>query len=112
MRVLVKRLYEHVISMIEGWLEDINHYRWVKKGCPMLPTLLGICIDKLEACLEENGCARTTLARKNSQHPCFLCWWYFSYDIVSSNLDEQLRILNLFSSCKSMSVNTDETKLW
>jgi hypothetical protein len=56
---LCDKVNEKVIAKlrsIEGWLEEINYNIGVNKGCPLSPTLFGIYIDKLEACLEETIC--------------------------------------------------------
>jgi len=42
-------------------LEEIYCNIRFKQGCPLPPTLFGIYIDKLEACLEEAGYVGTTL---------------------------------------------------
>ena len=58
-------LYENVIAKFktnEGWSKDIKCNIGVKQGFPLSPTLFSICIDNLEGCLEEAGCAGTFLA--------------------------------------------------
>ena len=65
MRAFAIRLYENVIAKFksnEGWSKDIKCNIGSKQGFPLSPTLFGIYIDKLEGCLEEAGCAGTTLA--------------------------------------------------
>ena len=64
MRATAIRLYENVIAKFKrnkGWSRDIKCNIGVKQGFPFSPTLFGIYIDKLEVCLEEEGCAGTFL---------------------------------------------------
>ena len=57
------RLYENIIckfNITEGWSKEINCNIGVKQGCPLSPTLFGMYIDKLEECLEKEGCVGPT----------------------------------------------------
>ena len=50
LRVVAMRMYDNVIAKftnIEGWSKDMNYNIGVKQGCPLSPTIFGICIDKL-----------------------------------------------------------------
>jgi hypothetical protein len=47
----------------QGWLKEISYNVGAKQRCPLSPTLFGVYIDKLEACLDKAGCIGTTLAR-------------------------------------------------
>ena len=65
LRAATIRLYKNVIAKLksnEGWSKDIKCNIRVKQDCPLSPTLFAIYIDKLEGCLEEEGCAGTILA--------------------------------------------------
>ena len=113
LRAATIRLYENVISKLKrnkGWSKDIKCNIGVKQGFPLSPTLFGIYINKLEGCLEEAGCAGTTLAR------IVIILLLYADDIVlltrcPSDLDKQLRLLKDFCSTMGISVNTDKTKV-
>jgi hypothetical protein len=106
-------LYENVIAKFrnnEGWSKEINCNIGVKQGCPLSPTLFGIYIDKLEACLEEASCVGTTLAG------IVIILLLYIDDIVLMvrcpfDLNKQLRILKDFCSSIGMSINIDKTKV-
>jgi len=54
LKVVAIRLCENIIvkfTYTKDWSYKINCNIGVKQGCPLFPTLFGICIDKLEACL-------------------------------------------------------------
>jgi hypothetical protein len=74
------------------------------------PTLFDICIDKLEDCLEEEGCVGPTLT-------CTVInILLYADDIflmvrIPHYLGKQLRILKDFCSNTGMTVNTDKTKV-
>ena len=106
------RLYEKFIAKFknnEGWTSDINCNIGVKQGCPLSPTLFGICIDKLEMCLEEAGCTGTILAG------IVIILLLYVDDIVlmercRSDLDKKLRILKYFCSNMGIYVNNQQDK--
>jgi hypothetical protein len=82
----------------------------VKQGCPLSPTLFGIYIDKLEDCLEKEGCVGPTLIG------IVINLLLYVDDIVlmersPHDLENQLRILKDFCSNMGMTVNTDKTKV-
>jgi hypothetical protein len=106
-------MYENVIAKFkntEHWSKDINCNIRVKQGRPLSPTLFGIYIDKLEECLEKEGCVGPTLTI------IVINLLLYADDIVlmvrsPHALENQLRILKDFSSNMGMSVNTDKTKV-
>jgi hypothetical protein len=66
LRVVAIRMYENIILKFKntkGSAKEINCNIEVKQGCPLSPTLFGIYIDKLEYCLEKEGCVNPTLTR-------------------------------------------------
>jgi hypothetical protein len=107
------RMYENVIAKFkntEGWSKEINCNIGVKQGCPLSPTLFGIYIDKLEECLEKEGCVGPTLTS------IVINLLLYDDDIVlmarsPHDLENQLRILKDFCSNMGMTVNTDKTKV-
>jgi hypothetical protein len=107
------RMYENVISKFkntEGWSKEINCNIRVKQGCPLSPTLFGIYIDKLEECLEKEGCVSPTLTG------IVTSLLLYSDDIVlmerrPHDLENQLKILKDFCSNMGMTINTDKTKV-
>jgi len=113
LRVATMRLYEKVIAKFkskEGWSKDSNCNIGVKQGCPLSPTIFDIYTDKLERCLEEGSCTRTTLAG------IVIILLLYVNDIVllakmPSDLHHQLRFLKDFFSNMGMSINTDKTKV-
>jgi hypothetical protein len=113
LRVAAIRMYENVIAKfknIEGWSKEINCNIGVKQGCPLSPTLFGIYIDKLEDCLEKEGCVGPTLTG------IVINLLLYADDIIlmarsPHDLENQLRILKDFCSNMGMTVNTDKTKV-
>ena len=75
----------------------------------MSPTFFGIYIDKLEPCLEEEGCVGTTSTRIVN-----ILLLYAEDTIIfvrfPSNIEKQLRNLKYLCSSSSMSINIDKTK--
>jgi hypothetical protein len=74
------------------------------------PTLFGVYIDKLEDCLEKEGCVSPTLTG------IFINLLLYADDIVlmarsPHDLENQLRILKGFFSNMGMNVNIDKTKV-
>ena len=112
-RVVVIRLYENAIAKFknnEGWTIYINCNIEVKQGFPLLPTLFGNYINKLEKCLEEAGCAGTILVG------IVIILLLYVDDIVlmarcPSDLNKQLIILKYFFSNMGMTFNTHKTKI-
>jgi hypothetical protein len=112
LRVAAIRMYENVIAKFkntEGWSKEINCNIGVKQGCPLSPTLFGIYIDKLEECLEKEGCVSPTLTG------IVINLLLYVDDIVlmersPHDLENQLRILKDFCSNMGMTVNTDKTR--
>jgi hypothetical protein len=106
-------MYENVISKfknIKGWSKEINCNIGVKQGCPLSPTLFGIYINKLEACLEKASCVGPTLTG------IVINLLIYVDDIVLMerslhDLENQLRILKDFCSNMGMIVNIDKTKV-
>ena len=93
-----------------GWSKDIKCNNGVKQGWPLSPTLFGICINKLEGCLEEAHSAGTILAG------IVIILLLYADDIIlldrcPFDLDKQLRFLKDFCSTMGMTVNTDKNKL-
>jgi hypothetical protein len=113
LRFVAIRMYEHVISKfknIEGWLKEINCNIGVKQGCPLSPNLVGIYIDKLEDCLEKEGCVIHTLTG------IVINIILYADDIIlmersPHDLENQLKILKDFFSNMGMIVNVDKTKV-
>jgi hypothetical protein len=113
LRAAAIRMYENVIAKfknIEGWSKEINCNIGVKQGCPLSPTLFGIYIDKLEECLEKEGCVGPTLTG------IVINLLLYVDDIVlmarsPHDLENQLRILKDFCSNMGMTVNTYKTKV-
>jgi hypothetical protein len=113
LRAAAIRMYENVIAKFkntEGWSKEINSNIGVKQGCPLSPTLFGIYIDKLEECLEKEGCVGPTLTG------IVINLLLYPDDIVlmariPHDLENQLRILKDFCSNMGMTVNTDKTKV-
>jgi len=99
LRVVAIRMYENIILKFKntkGSTEEINCNIEVKQGCPLSPTLFGIYIDKLEYCLEKEGCVNPTLTG------IVINIFLYADDIflmVSClhDLENQLRILKDFS---------------
>ena len=55
---VVAQLYEQVrcqLKIENGFLEHFLSNMGVKQGCPLSPTLFGLCIDKLEAVVNRVG---------------------------------------------------------
>jgi hypothetical protein len=82
----------------------------VKQGCPLSPILFGIYIDKLENCLEKEGCVGPTLTG------IVINLLLYAKDVVliarsPHDLENLLRILKYFCSNMGMIVNTDKTKV-
>ena len=76
----------------------------------MSPTLFGIYIDKLEECLEKEGCVRPTLTG------IVINLLIYANDIIimarsPRDLENELRILKDFFSNMGMTVNSDKTKV-
>jgi hypothetical protein len=73
------------------------------------PTLFGIHIDKLEECLEKEGCVGPTLTG------IVINLLFYADDIIlmesPHDLQNQLRILKDFCSNMGMTVNTYKTKV-
>jgi hypothetical protein len=113
LRVVEIRMYENIIYKFkntEGWSKYINCNIGVKQGCPLSPTLFGIYIDKLEDCLEKEGCVGPTLTG------IVINILLYSNDIIlmersPHDLENQLRILKDFCSNMGMIVNIDKTKV-
>jgi hypothetical protein len=113
LRAATIRMYENVISKFKNskvWSKDINYNIGVKQGCPLSPTLLGIYIDKLEDCLEKEGCVIPTLIGIVINRLL-----YFD-DIVlmeriPHDLENQLRILKDFFSNMGMTLNIHKNKV-
>ena len=64
LRVVVVRLYANVLAKLrntKAWSEEIKCNIGVRQACPLSTTLFGIYIDKLEDCLEDEGCVYLTL---------------------------------------------------
>jgi len=82
----------------------------VKQGFPLSPTLFGIYIDKLEACLEVACCVRRTLAS------IVIILLIYVDDIFlmernPNDLNKQLSILKEFCSSKRLTMNTYKKKV-
>jgi hypothetical protein len=113
LRATAIRMYENVIAKfknIEGWSKGINCNIIVKQGCPLSPTLFGIYIDKLEDCLEKEGCVSPTLIG------IVINLLLYANDIILMEMsphdfENQLRILKDFFFNMDMTVNTDKTKV-
>jgi hypothetical protein len=113
LRFATIRMYENIIAKfknIEGWSKDINCNIIFKQGCPLSPTLFGIYIDKLEDCFENTGCVSHTLTG------IVINLLLYSDDIIlmersPNGLENQLIIINHFSSNMGMTVNTDKIKV-
>jgi hypothetical protein len=74
------------------------------------PTLFGIYIDKLEECLEKEGCVSPTLTGV-----VINLLLYVDYIVLMTriphDLENQLRILKDFCSNMSMTINNDKTNV-
>jgi hypothetical protein len=100
LRVAAIRMYKNVIAKFknnEGWSKEINCNIRVKQGCPLSPTLFGIYIDKLEECLEKEGCVGPTITG------IVINFLLYVDDILlmtrsPHDLENQLRILKDFFS--------------
>jgi hypothetical protein len=107
LKVAAIRMYEKFIANFkntEGWSKEINCNIGVKQGCPLSPTLFGIYIDKLEDCLEKQGCVGPTLTS------IVINILLYAKDIViitriPHDIEDQLRILKDFCSNMGMTVN-------
>jgi hypothetical protein len=113
LRAIAIRMYVNIISKfknIKGWSKEINCNIGVKQGCPLYSTLFGIYIDKLEDCLEKEGCVSPTLTG------IVINLLLYADDIIlmariPHDLENQLRILKDFWSNMGMTINTDKTKV-
>jgi len=112
MKAATIRLYENVTSKLKnkhGFLKEIKCDIRAKHGCPLSPTIFGIYIDKIEGCLEEEGCVGMVLVG------IVLILLLYADNVVliarcPTNLDKELRLLKYFFSTMDMMANTHKTK--
>ena len=106
-------MYQNIIAKFKntkGWSKEINCNIKVKQGCPLSPALFGIYIDKLEDCLEKEGCVGPTLIG------IVINILLYVDDMVlmvrmPDDLENQLIILKDFCYNMGMTINTDKTKV-
>ena len=87
----------------------------VKQGCPLSPTLFGLCIDKLEEVIMNKVAIEGGLnAPKLIQHVILLLQYVndvvlFSYDI--DNMQHLLGVLEEFCHSSGLALNVEKTNM-
>lgn len=117
LRMAIFRMYEKVACQLKGnnGLSDIFYSNMgVKQGCPLSPTLFGLCIDKLEELIQmmlqgeqpnsPQICGYTILLLLYADDVVF-----FSY--TAENMQRMMHILQKFCLESGLTVNVNKTKI-
>ena len=113
----VARLYEQVkcqLKMDSGFSKHFLSNMGVKQGCPLSPTLFGLCIDKLEEVVNKVAREEGLNSPKLMQHVILLLLYaddvvLFSYDVDS--MQHLLGVLEEFCHSSGLAVNVEITKM-
>jgi hypothetical protein len=116
-RAAIARLYEEVRCQLKidyGFSDYFLSNMGVKQGCPLSPTLFGLCIDKLEKLINKVA-KEEKLDGPKLMHQFILLLLYaddvvlFSYEIES--MQRLLGVLETFCECSGLTVNVEKTKM-
>lgn len=113
----VATAYENVRCQI--WMrgnlsESFQSSIGVKQGCPLSPTLFGLCIDELEEIILEHAANQGLLDPMIGTQIILLL--LYADDIVllaktQEGAQKLMHILDIFCHCSGLQVNTDKTKV-
>ena len=100
--------------MDSGFSKHFLSNMGVKQGCPLSPTLFGLCIDKLEEVVNKVAREEGLNAPKLMQNVIVLLLYaddvvLFSYDVDS--MQHLLGVLEEFCHSSGLAVNVEKTKM-